>query len=50
MSALDKAIETAKRDLDGRSAMEAIERMKAERDTLRRAIGTGTVWADGTSS
>ncbi len=49
MSALDQALETAKRDLDGRSAMEAIERMKAERDALRKAIGTGTVWADGTS-
>jgi DNA primase len=49
MSALDQAIETAKRDLDGRSAMEAIERMKAERDALRKAIGTGTVWANGTS-
>ncbi|HEX4181213.1 MAG TPA: DNA primase [Caulobacteraceae bacterium] len=49
MSALDTAIETAKRDLDGRSGMEAIERMKIERDALRKAIGTGTVWADGTS-
>jgi DNA primase len=49
MSALDTAIETAKRDLAGRSGMEAIERMKAERDSLRQAIGTGTVWADGTS-
>ena len=49
MSALDQAIETAKRDLDGRSGMEAIERMKAERDALRKAIGTGTVWVDGTS-
>ena len=28
---------------------EAIERMKIERDALRKAIGTGTVWADGTS-
>jgi len=49
MSALDTALESAKRDLAGRSGMEAIERMKAERDALRKAIGTGTVWADGTS-
>ena len=45
MAALSDAIEAAKSDLDGRSGMEAIERMKAERDALRRAIGAGTVWA-----
>ncbi len=49
MSALDDAIQAAKSDLDGRSGMEAIERMKAERDALRRAIGAGTVWATGES-
>jgi DNA primase len=37
--ALDAAIESAKSDLGGRSAMEAIERMKVERDALKRAIG-----------
>jgi DNA primase len=49
MAALDTAIESAKSDLAGRSGMEAIERMKTERDALRKAIGTGTVWADGRS-
>lgn len=48
-AALDDAIEAAKSDLVGRSAMEAIERMKIERDALKRSIGTGTVWADGGS-
>jgi DNA primase len=37
--ALDAAIESAKSDLGGRSGMEAIERMKIERDALKRAIG-----------
>ena len=49
MAALGDAIEAAKSDLVGRSGMEAIERMKVERDALRRAIGAGTVWADGES-
>jgi DNA primase len=38
-AALDTAIQSAKGDLDGRSAMEAIERMKIERDALKKAIG-----------
>jgi DNA primase len=46
MAALDDAIKAAKSDLDGRAGMEAIGRMKIERDALRRAIGTGTVWTD----
>jgi DNA primase len=49
LAALGHAIEAAKSDLDGRSGMEAIERMKIERDALKRSIGTGTVWADGGS-
>jgi DNA primase len=49
MAALGVAIEAAKSDLAGRAGMEAIERMKVERDALRRAIGTGTVWTDGAS-
>jgi DNA primase len=49
MAALGVAIEAAKSDLAGRAGMEAIERMKIERDALRRAIGSGTVWADGGS-
>jgi DNA primase len=49
MAALGVAIEAAKSDLAGRAGMEAIERMKTERDALRRAVGTGTVWTDGQS-
>jgi hypothetical protein len=49
LAALGQAIEAAKSDLDGRSGMEAIERMKIERDALKRSIGTGTVWADSGS-
>jgi DNA primase len=49
MAALGDAIEAAKGNLAGRGGMEAIERMKTERDALRRAIGSGTIWADGQS-
>jgi DNA primase len=49
MAALADAIEAAKSDLAGRSGMEAIARMKVERDALRRAIGAGTLWTDGES-
>jgi DNA primase len=49
MAALGVAIEAAKSDLAGRAGMEAIERMKIERDALRRAIGSGTVWTGGGS-
>jgi hypothetical protein len=38
MAALGVAIEAAKSDLAGRAGMEAIERMKIERDAPRRAI------------
>ena len=43
--ALDEAIASAKGNLSGRSDMEALERLKGERDTLKRAIRTGTIWA-----
>jgi DNA primase len=49
MAALGVAIESAKSDLAGRAGMEAIERMKVERDAIRRAIRNGTVWTDGQS-
>jgi DNA primase len=38
-----------KGNLSGRGGMEAIERMKTERDALRRAIGSGTIWGGGES-
>jgi DNA primase len=48
-AALDRAINAAKSDLAGRDGMVALERMKAERDALKRMIGTGTDWVDGGS-
>jgi len=45
LAALDEAIASAKGNLSGRSDMEALERLKGERDTLKRAIRTGTIWA-----
>jgi len=48
-AALDRAISAAKSDLAGREGMIALERMKAERDALKRMIGTGTDWVDGGS-
>jgi DNA primase len=47
MAALGDAIAAEKASLSGRGGMEAIERMKTERDALKRAIGSGTIWADG---
>ena len=46
VAALDDAIGAAKGNLRGRSDMAAFERMKAERDALKRAIRAGTIWAD----
>jgi DNA primase len=43
-AALDDAIDAAKRALGGRDDMAALERLKAERDALMRAIRTGTIW------
>jgi DNA primase len=43
-AALDDAIAAAKGSLGGREDMAAIERLKAERDGLKRAIRTGTIW------
>jgi len=48
-AALDRAINSAKSDLAGRDGMIALERMKAERDALKRLIGMGTDWVDGGS-
>jgi DNA primase len=49
MAALGDAIDAAKSNLGDRGGMEAIERMKTERDALRKAIGSGTVWDGGGS-
>ena len=45
-AALDDAIGAAKGDLRGRDQMAAFERLKAERDALKRAIRTGTIWTE----
>jgi DNA primase len=50
MSALESALSSAKADLGAEAKdASAFMRLKAERDALRRAIKTGTVWADRAS-
>jgi DNA primase len=50
MAALESALSSAKTELEvGAQDATAFMRLKAERDALRRAIKTGTVWADQTS-
>jgi DNA primase len=46
LGSLDEAIIAAKGNLRDRRDMEALERLKAERDALRRAIRTGTIWGE----
>ncbi|MDP2259490.1 MAG: DNA primase [Caulobacter sp.] len=50
LAALETALTSAKASLGGRSDMAALERLKAERDTLRRAIRSGSLWTDGETS
>ncbi|WP_374472577.1 DNA primase [Phenylobacterium sp.] len=45
-AALDDAIGAAKGNLRGRADMAALERLKGERDALKRAIRTGTIWTE----
>ncbi len=45
-AALDDAIAAAKARIGGRSDMAAFERLKSERDALKRAIRTGTIWTE----
>jgi len=45
LAALEESLNAAKRDLGGDSSgASALMRIKAERDALRRAIRTGTIW------
>lgn len=46
LAALDEALLAAKGNLRGRSDMAVIERLKGERDTLKRTIKTGTIWVE----
>ena len=48
-AALDDAITSAKARLSDRTGMAAFERLKAERDALKRAIRTGTILTEGGS-
>jgi DNA primase len=45
-AALDDAIAAAKGKLHGREDMATLERLKMERDALKRAIRTGTIWTE----
>ncbi|MGE5500510.1 MAG: DNA primase [Ignavibacteriales bacterium] len=47
MAALERAIDSAKRSLaEESSSVAALTRLKTERDKLRRAVKTGTIWTD----
>ena len=50
LDALERALASAKHDLAGGGGASALMALKADRDTLRRAIKTGTIWTtDGSS-
>ncbi len=49
MAALEHALSSAKSDLADVEGAAAFMRLKGERDALRRAIKTGTVWASSSS-
>ncbi len=46
LAALEEAVSSAKGRLGGRSDMEAFERLKMERDNLKRAVRSGTLWSE----
>ena len=46
LAALESALISAKADAADASGMSALMRLKTERDSLRRAIKTGTIWTD----
>ncbi|HRD28166.1 MAG TPA: DNA primase, partial [Caulobacter sp.] len=50
LAALEAAIASAKGNLGGRSDMAALERLKAERDVLKRSVRSGSLWTDGETS
>jgi DNA primase len=49
MAALERALSSAKADMSGAAGAAPFMRLKGERDALRLAIKTGTIWADGGS-
>ena len=50
LAALETALSSVKVNLGGRSDMAAFERLKAERDTLKRSVRSGSLWSDGETS
>jgi DNA primase len=46
LAALEDALSSAKAELEGAADAAQLLRLKAERDALRRAIRTGTIWTD----
>jgi len=50
LAALEAAVSSAKGNLGGRSDMAALERLKAERDILKRTVRSGALWTDGETS
>jgi DNA primase len=49
MAALEDALATAKLDLAESTGAASFMRLKTERDNLKRAIKSGTIWSDGGS-
>ncbi len=49
MAALENALDSAKAEMSDSDGAARLVRLKAERDALKRAIRTGTIWTDGAS-
>ncbi len=49
MAALESALVSAKSDIQDAEDAAQLSRLKAERDALKRAIRTGTIWSDEAS-
>ena len=49
LESLERAVEAAKLDAGLDGDFETLKRLKAERDTLARAIGSGEIW-DGVTA
>jgi len=47
MAALEEALSSAKAELEDADDAARLMRLKSERDALKRAIRTGTIWTDG---
>jgi DNA primase len=50
VAALEDALKIAKQDLAGRAGASTLMALKSERDALRRAIETGTIWTPDEAS